>query len=770
MTPVRDRLDVAPARSRAQRWILVVSLVLLALLAVYISQQQLRLNLDKAQQTNRDRFLLIETVLTASLKSGNFADIQTAVDQWGAREPELLGLRVEAPNGYVLGEYRRNGPRTHVLNMQSEIEYGYRGSARLAMTSDIGWVYDQTSWLVLQMLAAVALVGVLGVYFIRGIEQRQRRGNELQQISRSLTEANAHLNQERSLLRSLIDNIPDPIYIKDADGSYLGCNKAYADYTGLPCEQHLGHTDLELFDQPRSMERHNSDAQVVESGQASRSEEWAEYADGRRVLLDTARTPFAGPDGQLRGVLGIGRDITALKRFQEELATLAYHDPLTQLPNRRYLVDRMQHDMALAIRQNTLLAVCALDIDGFKPINDQLGHAAGDQVLQDFAVRLGQILRSEDTLARWGGDEFTILICGVKAEHEFAQLLERVVQRIAQPFEVAGRQVSVTSSIGVTIYPQDNHDADTLLRHADQAMYQAKQNGKNRYVIFDPATDRSMHSHMESVLRVASAIRGQELRLHYQPRIHMRSGTVEGVEVLVRWQHAKRGLLPPASFLPLISGKQVSAELDWWVLEQAVGQLSAWLIDGLQLTLDVNVSTLTLQQAGFADRLESLLTRYPATLRAFLRLEIPEPASLNELDQLGSAIADCQRHHLALALDDFGSGCCSFGHLAKVPVRAMKINRSLISQVENDPRDTRTIRGLVDIATTFERELIAKGVTSTEQGQRLLDLGCIRAQGNHIARPMAANDIPDWLASYRCPGEWLQKRTTGSTVDAAEPG
>jgi diguanylate cyclase (GGDEF)-like protein len=463
-----------------------------------------------------------------------------------------------------------------------------------------------------------------------------------------------------------------------------------------------------------------------------------------------------GTGGRPVRYIGIFSDISTLKAHQRELEQLANYDALTRLPNRMLLSDRLQVAMAQARRSREILAVCYLDLDGFKPINDGHGHDAGDRLLVEMGARLKAAIRAGDTAARLGGDEFVLLLQGLSDRAEAEHTLARILKVVSQPCRIGEQQVAVSASAGVAFFPQEGADADTLLRQADQAMYQAKQEGRNRFHVFDPAHDQRARSRRETIARIAEAIAAGELSLHYQPKVDLRRGRVVGAEALVRWRHPQRGLLPPSEFLPLIDDHGLAARLGEWVIENALRQGERWRAAGLDLAVSVNISGQHLQQADFAERLARLLAAAPGLPPDRFELEVLETAALGDIQGVSAIMEECRRLGVSLALDDFGTGYSSLTYLKRLPANVLKIDQSFVRNMLRDREDLAIVDGIVGLTEAFRRTVIAEGVESVDHGVMLLQLGCDLAQGYGIAHPMSADALPAWVRAYTPPPAWQE--------------
>jgi diguanylate cyclase (GGDEF)-like protein/PAS domain S-box-containing protein len=457
-------------------------------------------------------------------------------------------------------------------------------------------------------------------------------------------------------------------------------------------------------------------------------------------------------------IVGIHTDITERKQAEQKLKHMAHYDLLTNLPNRVLLADRLSQAMLQCQRSRQSLAVAYLDLDGFKMINDTHGHDVGDQLLTVVSQRMREALRGGDTLARIGGDEFVAVIVDLEKVEDSKPILERLLKAAAESVILGDAVLQVSASVGVTLYPQDGVNADQLTRHADQAMYVAKQAGKNRYHLFDTALDNAKNIQQQSIADIRSALDRREFVLHYQPKVNMRTGEVIGVEALIRWLHSDRGLVPPLEFLPVIEDHAISLELGEWVLQSALTQINQWRSIGLNLPISVNISAYQLQQGNFTTRLSALLAAHPEVNPHYLELEILETSALNDISQVSTTMKACQKLGVRFALDDFGTGYSSLTHLRRLPAYLVKIDQSFVHDMLEDADDLAIVEGVVGLAKAFQREVIAEGVETIAHGVALLQLGCELAQGYGIARPMPADDIPEWTSSWKADDAWQERR------------
>ncbi len=567
---------------------------------------------------------------------------------------------------------------------------------------------------------------------------------------------------ELRLAASVFDQASEAIVIADADTNIIAVNDAFVRLTGYKREEALGSTPRLL-----KSDRHSADffaemwRTLIEQGEW-RGDLWNQRKDGSLFAVHETISRISDASGRTSHFVALFSDITDSKMHQQQLERMAHFDALTGLPNRTLLTDRLQLALAQAERSQELLAVCYLDLDEFKPINDRFGHEAGDRLLIEVAHRLKGCLRGGDTVARLGGDEFVLLLGGLTTVDECEAALERLLAVIAAPYVMAERSHVISASIGVALYPFDKSDADTLLRDADQAMYTAKRAGRNRYQLFDSEHDQSTRGHRSEVDGLRLALAKDELRLHYQPKVNMKSGTVIGVEALVRWQHPERGLLLPHAFLELAGESDLISHIGEWVIGEALRQCRAWLAAGLRLPVSVNVAASHLQRPDFVDSLARHLNVDAGAgdgMRGMLELEILESVALQDVGAAQEVIQRCRALGVSFALDDFGTGYSSLTYFRRLSAEVLKIDQSFVRDMLSDPEDLAIVDGVIRLTEAFQRTVIAEGVETPEHGLVLLQLGCDLAQGYGIALPMPGEDVAAWLRDWRPDPMWALATT-----------
>ncbi len=561
-----------------------------------------------------------------------------------------------------------------------------------------------------------------------------------------------------SLAASVFTHAREGIIITDAGGTIVDVNETFSKITGYSREEALGQN-------PRMLKSGRQDPEVYAAMWKSLAEKghwygevWNRRKDGEVYAEMLTISVVKNAGGEAQHYVALFTDITPMKEHQQQLEHIAHYDALTNLPNRVLLADRLSQAISQSQRRGQPLALLYLDLDGFKTINDCYGHNVGDELLIALAQRMKAVLRDGDTLARIGGDEFVAVLIDLYLQRDHELVLSRLLQAVAAPVKLNETVLQVSASIGVTLYPQDGSDADQLMRHADQAMYQAKQAGKNRYHLFDVAQDAVIQSRHDDLEEIRRALDQRQFVLYYQPQVNMSSGEVIGAEALIRWQHPERGLLPPAAFLPIVESHPISVELGEWVIDTALSQLSEWHSAGMDIPISVNVGARQLQHGNFVANLTRLLSGHPSVLPGSLKLEVLETSALEDMAYVSEVMRACGEMGVRFALDDFGTGYSSLIYLKRLPVDMLKIDQSFVRNMLADPEDLAIVDGVMGLASAFHHRVIAEGVETIQHGELLLSLGCQLAQGYVIARPMPAAEFPDWVANWHTDPYWTTWR------------
>jgi diguanylate cyclase (GGDEF)-like protein/PAS domain S-box-containing protein len=469
--------------------------------------------------------------------------------------------------------------------------------------------------------------------------------------------------------------------------------------------------------------------------------------DGFEVAIEDSASPIHDRDGQGDGAVIVFRDVSAARAMTLDLAHAAHHDVLTGLPNRALLIDRVGQAIAFALRHKHKVGMLFLDLDGFKHINDSLGHSIGDELLKAIAARLLECVRRTDTVSRQGGDEFVVLVSEVRQLEDIIILATRMLHAVAGPHSIANHDLHITTSIGVSVYPDDGLDAMTLIKNADTAMYQAKENGRQCYQFFTPAMNIRAVERQSLEEGLRRALERNEFSLHYQPKIDLKTGAITGAEALLRWRHATRGSVAPAEFIPVAEDCGLIVPIGAWVLREACRQAQAWIDAGLPMaSMAVNISALEFRDANFLKNLFATLSETGLDPR-FLELELTEGVLMKHADTAASVLQTLRERHVQVAIDDFGTGYSSLSYLRRFPVDELKIDQSFVRRIGARAADAPIVTAILAMARSLKLRVVAEGVETPEEHAFLKAHQCDEAQGYHFSRPLPPDEFAKLLRS-----------------------
>lgn len=567
--------------------------------------------------------------------------------------------------------------------------------------------------------------------------------------------ARRHLESRLSLAASVFTHAREAIMVTDPDGLIVEINDAFSTITGYPRDEALGINLRFLAPAVAETDPYPSLWRSLEEHHHWQGELWNRRRNGDIFITRQTISAIFCSEGKVQNYVFLFTDNTELHEYQRQLEYIAHYDPLTRLPNRVLLGVQLLQAMASAITNGRKIALAYVDLDGFKAINDLHGHETGDKVLAIVARRMKKKLHDACTFARIGGDEFVALIVDLDQVSDSESTLERLLIAASDLMHIDQLAISLSASVGVTYYPQEGEvSAEQLLRQADQAMYQAKLAGKNRYHVFDALHDLDLRGQNTRLDRIKRALRDQELRVFYQPKVNLRTGVVVGVEALVRWLHPELGLLLPKNFLPQVENHPLAESIDEWVLDCVLAQMQVWSRQGVHISVSINVGARQLQHPEFVAKLAKRLAAYPQVEPSRLMLEILETCAFENIDDVSRTIHTCAAMGVHFALDDFGIGYSSLNYLKRLPVAQLKIDQSFIKDMLDSSKDIPILRAMVELAGAFGHEIIAEGVDSVDQGDRLVLMGCELGQGFGIAEPMPATELLGWLARWAQSQGW----------------
>ncbi len=567
-------------------------------------------------------------------------------------------------------------------------------------------------------------------------------------LRRTVREKTHHLRESEDKLNTILDSVVSPIYIKDLGLRHLYANAAACAALGRTKAEVAGKTAFELVDAQTAEQFHHNDLQVLARGSQVTEEETLVVAGDPRTFL-SAKLPLRRPDGTIYAVCGISTDITEMKKSREAIHQLAFFDPLTQLPNRRLLMDRMHQTLATRDRTAHDGALLFIDLDHFKTLNDSLGHDMGDQLLIQVAQRLRHCVRDQDTLARLGSDEFVVMVQDLSVDaHDAARQAEGIAQKIvamlAQPYALGIHQYQSSASVGIAMFSDPLSTQEELLKRADLAMFQAKADGRNTLRFFNPDMQIQVAAQVALEAQMREGLVHDQFLLYYQPQADD-TGRLLGAEVLVRWQHPQFGLVLPGQFIAVAESSGLILPLGQWILRAACQQLVRWSQQPsmAHLDLSVNVSARQFRQPNFVREVLAVLeeTGAPATR---LELELTESQLLDDVDSVIAKMHALQERGVRFALDDFGTGYSSLSYLKRLPLSRLKIDQSFVKDLFIDPDDTAIVKTVIALGQALQLEVIAEGVETHAQLAALKHLGCLQFQGYLLARPGPVAVVEQW--------------------------
>ena len=567
-------------------------------------------------------------------------------------------------------------------------------------------------------------------------------------IERKAVEDALYVEKERAVVT--LNSIGDAVLCTDILGNITYLNLVAETMTGWRRDEATGKPLAEVF-------------RIIDGGTRNTARDPMEMAveqnrtvgltvncvlirrDGYESAIEDSAAPIHDRAGRVTGAVIVFHDVSAARAMSSQMTHSAQHDVVTSLPNRLLLNDRITQAIALARRQNRPIAVIFLDLDRFKYINDSLGHAAGDELLQSVSKRLLAGVRASDTVSRLGGDEFVILLSEIAHPEDAATSATKILLSLNAPHSIGGRDADIDGSIGISIYPDDGQDAETLIKNVDTAMYHAKENGRNNFQFFKADMNRKSVERQSLEGSLRHALRRKEFVLHYQPKVNLDTGEITGVEALIRWQQPDRGLIPPAEFVPIAEDCGLIIQIGRWVLREACMQAREWLDLGLPFRrISVNVSA-----AEF--RAKTFLAGISATLREtgfearYLDLELTEGVLMEDAESTVAVLQELKAMGIHLAVDDFGTGYSSLSYLRQFPIDVLKIDKSFVQQISGNPNDSAIVSAIIDMGKNLKQRVIAEGIETEEQLAFLQSQHCAEGQGYLFSHPVAAAELAHLL-------------------------
>lgn len=639
-------------------------------------------------------------------------------------------------------------------------------TAMLLLPAAVLAVVLPVMWLPVLVIYPLAIVAF--AYLMDGSLELRRRTVELEESAARMAKLLAQTRQAASVFH----NSRDTIAIMAPDGTVLDVNPMYCEVMGYTREELVGQSSARLrMDDGGEGAFLRSVLQAIEEKGRWQGELARKKKSGEVFLSDITIDALRDERGQLIQLVSLGRDLSEKRRLEEAVLRAARFDPLTGLPNRQMLHQQLEGLLARVAQEEkrtgraTLVAVCVLDMDHFKALNARFGSSACDGLLREQASVIRRGADEGNLMGRIAGDEFVVVLSDCRDQSEALDRVEALRRALAQPMRLGAEEVRLCASVGMTFFPDDASDAEGLLRHADLAMYSAKEQGRDRIYVYDSLKDVRAQARRETVRRIDAALDQHEMELFFQPKIRLSDGAVVGAEALIRWRHPDRGLLAPGVFLDQIEGTPTAAKLDYWVLAEALRQASAWQAEGVLVPVSVNMTVSTLIEPRFLQEIGRLLAQHASLPPQFLEVELLETETMNDLSMVAFVMQDLAEMGVQCSIDDFGTGYSSLTYLQRLPAQTIKIDQSFVRDMLESDRDRTLVRGVISLAKAFERQVVAEGVESDLHAATLNEMGCDVLQGYAIARPMPARDMPAWVAGWRIPSSFMSDSVRATFED-----
>lgn len=582
-----------------------------------------------------------------------------------------------------------------------------------------GWLHSLKAHFLDLAGIGVLSLGVVGLVLLRELADRQSK-------------------TEGELLEAFLENIPDNVYFKDRSSRFLRISNAMANYCGLADPaQAVNKMDSDVFSAEHAGQAFADEQRIIRSGEPILGvEEKETWPDGRESWVLTSKVPLKDRRGRITGTMGISRDITDRKQAELRIRHMALHDALTGLPNRTLLEDRLSQAIALACRNRKRVAVFMLDLDRFKNVNDSFGHYIGDRLLESVSGRLRACLRESDIVARLGGDEFVVALPMVDTDKEVRGVVRKVLSALTEPFQIEGHELRIGASMGVCEYPTHGENSGALLQAADTAMYEAKRNARGTFQFFTPDLTEATRRRHKLELDLRHALTRNEFVLYYQPLISIASGSITGVEALLRWQHPDQGLIFPNEFIPQLEDLGLMVDVGHWVLKTACVQNAEWQKDGLPpVRIAVNLSARQFYQGNIVHTVKKTLQESRLDPK-WLELELTESLTLDDSEATIKIMRELKKLGVSLSLDDFGTGWSSLSYLRQFPIDRIKIDRSFLRDLSTQPAAEAVVRSVVNLGRDLGLSCIAEGVETAEQLDYIQGQRCAEAQGFLFSPPV----------------------------------
>lgn len=552
-----------------------------------------------------------------------------------------------------------------------------------------------------------------------------------------------------SHLSSLLNTIPDLVWMKDPEGVFLTCNHAFEQLFGAKTIEIIGKTDYDFWERDLADWFRQKDKEAIAKGAVTTYENRLTYrATGKEAILETRKVPVYSKEEKLLGVLGIAKDITEQKKAEQQIEFLANYDTLTELPNYTLVADRMRQAISYAQHNATKIAMLFVDVDDFKAINDSLGHRTGDEIIRSIGKKIKKCLRATDTVSRQGGDEFLILLTDIQSAQNVSAIADKLTAELNRSFRINSHAFSITISIGIALYPNDGEDFETLLQKADIAMYKAKEAGGNTYCFFTEKMNQDVVTYQHFQNDLKQALKNNEFELYYQPQINLKDYKESGIEALLRWRHPSRGMVSPMDFIPIAENSGLIVPIGEWVLQEACRQGALLHATGKTCTVAVNISAIQFRRGNLEQAITGALESSGFPPR-YLELELTESILLHDTEHVFQTVQRLKSLGIKLSLDDFGTGYSSLSYLKRFAIDKLKIDRSFVKDVTQKTENAAIVRAIIQMAKSLNLKTVAEGAEDAQTVALLESYGCDEIQGFYFAKPMPFASLLHYCSSLQ---------------------
>lgn len=742
--------------------VLSVSLFIFGIYSlVYVQSRYTDRMIEESIEEAKHDVVFFTKLIKKSYLEYDFVEIENILNDWVSENELDYKITVIAANGFEFFSWIRDKPASHTKKLDYTITHEGRELMRLTLERDLSSVISEAErekqkYLLIGLMFAVAFGTAIWILLDKfafsplgkEISRREKAEEDLREINEELEKRVERRTSDIKKLSGVVEQTDDIVVVTDPGGVVEYINPAFEKITGYLSGDVVGKT-LNIIKSGRHDDTfYQTLWKTITAGNSFRDVFINRKRNGGIYYEEKTITPLKDKNGEIKNYVSTGKDITGRIEIQDKLQHIATHDSLTGLPNRYLVNDRLEHAIQQAGRSNSNIAVIFIDLDRFKQVNDSLGHAAGDSLLKVISTKLKLHLREGDTLGRFGGDEFVILIEGIAHIEDVVTVLQKMLETVSETVIISGYELSSSASMGVTVYPDDATDVDTLLKNADVAMYRAKAKGGNNFQFYTHDMSAMADERMHFQHGLNYALERDEFMLYYQPRINAQTGRVVGMEALLRWRHPQKGLLEPLKFIPILEETGKIVEVGHWVLRQACDFNAVLERKGLgPLRVSINLSARQLHDEQLLQYIENICTgnHFKGTC---LEVEITESLLVKNVDTAVRILDGLHEAGVHIAIDDFGTGYSSMSYLKHFPIDLLKIDKSFVNDIPEDKDDIAIVRAIEALSKTLGISLVAEGVETRAQQQFFMEIEQCEIQGFYISKPMPGDEFVNWLIDY----------------------